>query len=348
MVKPRHILVIRLSAMGDVAMVVPVLRAAGRSYPELKFTMLTKKFFAPLFHGLDNVEVLQAEVKGEHKGLPGLKKLAGEVSSKKVDAVADLHNVLRSKILKRFFWFYGIPVKQIDKGRAKKRALTRSGKKIFEPLKSTHQRYGDVLAKLGYPIDFSKAEFRGKRKLSRTVLKLVGNKARKWIGIAPFAQHSSKIYPPDLMREVLSRLSNSQNIDVFLFGGGEGEGQLMSQWEKEFRNVKNVSGKLTFGEELDLISNLDAMISMDSGNGHLAANFGIPVITLWGLTHPHTGFVPFGQSLSNSLLPDLVKYPKIPTSIYGTKIPAGYENVMRTISPESVVEKVRNVTLISD
>lgn len=344
----RHILVIRLSAMGDVAMVVPVLRTAVRTYPDLKFTVLTRRFFAPIFQDLDNVEVFEADLKGEHRGLPGLKKLAGEIRNRKIDSVADLHNVLRSNILKRFFRFYGIPVKQINKGRAEKQALTRSRNKVFKPLKTTHQRYADVFTKLGYPVDLSSFEYPGKRKLSPVILKLVGNKPKKWLGIAPFAQHVSKTYPSDLMKEVLNKLSDIKDIEVFLFGGGEGENQLMSEWEKNYENVKSVAGRLAFDEELDLISNLDAMISMDSGNGHLAANYGIPVITLWGLTHPHTGFGPFGQPLSNSLLPDLDEYPMIPTSIYGTKIPAGYENVLRTIPPERVVEKVREVILISN
>lgn len=348
MEEPRHILVIRLSAMGDVAMIVPVLTALGRTYPEVKITVLTRTFFAPIFQELDNVEVFGADIKGEHKGLPGLKKLEGELRSRGIDAVADLHNVLRSNILKKFFQFYGIPVKQIDKGRADRQALTRSRKKVFAPLKSTHQRYADVFSKLGYPLDLKTFQFPGKRKLSPAIVEVVGNKPKKWVGIAPFAQHSSKIYPSDLMQEVLKKLSTIETIEVFLFGGGGSEHQMMYQWEQKFGNIKNISGHFTFEEELDLISNLDAMISMDSGNGHLAANYGIPVITLWGLTHPYTGFMPFGQPSSNSLLPDLEQYPLIPTSVYGTRIPPGYESAMRTIPPEKVVQKVREVTLISE
>ena len=79
---------------------------------------------------------------------------------------------------------------------------------------------------------------------------------------------------------------------------------------------------------------------MDSGNGHLAAMYGVKVISLWGHTHPFAGFVPFNQPLSNSLVPDLQQFPFLPTSVYGNKKVAGYENVMRTIQPEVVVEKV--------
>ena len=343
MKKPSHILVIRLSALGDVAMTVPVLRKVSETYPHLRFTLLTRKFFAPLFEELPNVEVYEADVKGRHKGLAGLRRLSGELRAKNIDAVADLHNVLRSAVLKKFFQLYGIPVKQIDKGRPEKKALTRKEKKDFRQLKSTHQRYADVFAALGYPIELSGQTFPPKMILTPAVRQIAGTAPKKWLGIAPFAQHLSKMYPQDLMKEVLKMLGRYQNLQIFLFGAGESESTVLHQWEQDFTNVVSMAGKVSFREELALISNLDAMLSMDSGNGHLAANFGIPVITLWGLTHPYTGFSPFNQPASNSLLPDLEKYPQIPTSIYGNKIPDGYYDVMRTIPSERVVEKIEEV-----
>lgn len=343
MARPAHILVIRLSAMGDVAMTVPVIKRVTEEYPEVKITILTRRFFAPLFNDLKNVEIYEADVHGRHKGVAGLKTLARELQNLGIDAVADLHNVLRSNILKVFFQLAGIPVKQVDKGRREKKALTRRNQKVFKRLKTTHQRYAEVFAGLGFPINISSVEFLHKRKLSENVKNLVGQEPKKWLGIAPFAQHPSKAYPEDLMKDVLRELEKESNLKVFLFGGGARETQILTDWEKEFQNAVNVAGKISFDEELSLISQLDAMVSMDSGNGHLAANFGVPVITLWGLTHPYTGFGPFMQPDSYSILPDLKKFPAIPTSVYGKEIPEGYEEVMRTISSESVVEKIREV-----
>lgn len=96
-------------------------------------------------------------------------------------------------------------------------------------------------------------------------------------------------------------------------------------------------------EELSLISNLDLMVSMDSANGHLAAMFGIPVLTLWGITHPFAGFIPFHQPMENQLLSDRAKYPLIPTSVYGNKCPQGYENAIQTIAPMTIVERIRQL-----
>ena len=92
------------------------------------------------------------------------------------------------------------------------------------------------------------------------------------------------------------------------------------------------------GEEIQLISLLNLMISMDSANGHLASNYNVPVITLWGSTHPCLGFTPFGQPKEHSILSNRNRFPFIPTSVYGNKKVKGYEDVMRTIDPKLVID----------
>ena len=132
----KHILVIRLSAMGDVAMVVPILRALTTQHKNIQVTVLTRKFFEPFFRSLPNVSILEADVKNTHKGIFGLYKLSKSIRKTGITQVADLHNVLRSNVLKTFL--IDKPFFQIDKGRKEKKQLT-SGQ-IFKQLKTTHQR----------------------------------------------------------------------------------------------------------------------------------------------------------------------------------------------------------------
>lgn len=339
----KHILVIRFSALGDVAMMVPVISVLTQTYPELIVTVLTRSFFEPLFSHIPNVRVYEADVKGVHSGVLGLAGLARELRDEEVDVVADLHDVIRSNILRSVFYLYGIPFIQIDKGRSEKKALTRSENKDFKPLKSTHQRYADVFAELGYPLDLSQYRPPERRALLPKVYDIVGRDRQKWLGIAPFAQHDSKMYPLDLMERVISELNAEGKVRMIFFGAGEKEKAQLEKWEKQFENAVSVVGKLSFAEELTLISNLDAMLSMDSGNAHLAAIYEVPVISIWGVTHPYTGFKAFNQPLENCLLPDLEKYPKIPTSVYGNKVPEGYEEVMRSIPPQMVLLKIREI-----
>jgi ADP-heptose:LPS heptosyltransferase len=145
------------------------------------------------------------------------------------------------------------------------------------------------------------------------------------------------------MQKVIDALASHKNSTIFLFGGGQKEKEQLQSLVGNKTNVLNMAGKIPFQEELNLISNLDVMLSMDSGNGHIAAMLGIPVATLWGATHPFAGFLPFNQTLDNALVSDRNQYPNLPTSVYGNKKVAGYENAMRTILPEQVVARIEEV-----
>lgn len=343
----------RLSAMGDVAMTVPVLRAFVAQHSEIKVTVISRPFFKPLFEGIPNVSFFEFDEKQRHKGFFGLLRLFQDLKALNIDAFADLHNVLRSKVVRTLFALSGKKTAQVDKARAEKAALTRAENKIFQPLTTIFERHAKVFQELGFTINLSSrivgTTFPEKAVLSNDILKtLVENEkipdfSGIRIGIAPFAQYDSKVYPLDLMQEVIHQLAENSNYKILLFGGGKKEIELLDSLSKDKENVIVVAGKLKFEQELQLISNLDVMLSMDSGNAHIAAMLGVKVITLWGATHPFTGFLPFNQPLENALVSDRNLFPKLPTSVYGNKKVEGYEDAMRTISLQSVVEKINSV-----
>ncbi|MGH1384918.1 glycosyltransferase family 9 protein [Kordia sp.] len=338
----KHILVIRLSAMGDVAMTVPVIKAMLRTHPNVKITVVSRAFLKPIFQNIPNVSFYTADVKGKHKGVLGLFKLYKELKKLNIDFVADLHNVLRSKILGTYFKLGGYKICKIDKGRAAKKALTKTEGKIFKQLKTTHERYADVFRKLGYNVDLTNEDVLARLKTTKKIDLFIGETNKKLIGIAPFAAFDGKSYPIAQMQAVIEKLSEIKHYKIILFGGPADKKQLIN-WESKYDNVVNAAGLFSFEEELNLISNLDVMLSMDSGNAHLAAMFGKKVVTIWGVTHPYAGFYPFGQSPKNALLADREQYPLLPTSIYGNKYPEGYENVMQTITPQAVFDKIVEV-----
>ena len=337
MPKPKHILVIRLSAMGDVAIAVPVLRAFSKQYPDIKLTVLTRAFFKPFFRDLKNVTVYEADLKGRHKGVLGLYKLSKELKALNVSQVADLHNVLRTNILK--FFFFGKTFKQIDKGRSDKKALVEG--KVFEQLKTTHERYADVFRGLGYSLSLENPDFPKQSNLSQNIQDVLGSDNKNWIGIAPFAQYESKMYPLDLLERVIASLSKKHKI--ILFGGGKKEIKVLNGFQNKYSNVVNLAGKLNLSQELDVISNLDVMLAMDSGNAHIAAMLGIKVITVWNVTHPYAGFMPYNQPKDYAITANRKQFPLIPTSIYGNKYPINYKEAARTIAPETIVSKIETI-----
>ena len=333
----------RLSAMGDVAMTVPVLSAFVKQYPEVKITVISRPFFKPFFDGIPNLNFFAFDEKERHKGFSGLLRLFNDVKKFKIDAFADLHNVLRSKIVSLLFALSGKKRATVDKGREGKKELTRAENKVFRQLPTMFERHAKVFEELGFPLDLSNPEFPEKAILSSEILEIIGDNNQNLIGIAPFAQYDSKVYPQDLMQEVIAKLAANKEYKILLFGGGKKEIEILDSLSQPFENVINMAGKIKFQQELQLISNLDVMLSMDSGNAHIAAMLGVKVVTLWGATHPYAGFLPFNQTMENALTSDRNQYPQLPTSVYGNKIVEGYEGAMRTILPQEIVNRIESV-----
>src|SRR5690606_33493850 len=340
----KHVSIIRLSAIGDVAMTVPVIRALLQQHSDIKVTVVSRPFFKPFFDGMDRVDFFDVDLKKRHKGFFGIYRLYQDLKKLKIDYVADFHNVLRSKILRTFFKSNGTKTAFTDKGRKEKKELTRLEKKVLKPIKSMINRHADTLAQLGFKVDLSKINFPEKSVLPDEILTITNEKSDdNWIGIAPFAQYQTKVYPLGLMKETIKLLAENPKNKLFLFGGGEEEVLKLNTLQQNFSNVTVIAGKLKFTQELSLIQHLNVMLSMDSGNGHIAAMYGVSVVTLWGQTHPYAGFVPFNQPLENSLIPDLDKYPFLPTSVYGNKIIEGYGDAMRSIQPQQIVNKINEL-----
>lgn len=340
MTRQAHILVIRLSALGDVAMLVPVIRVFQQTYPSVQLSLLSRAKMEPIFTVFKDINFLVFDPEKDN-GVKGLWSLFQNLRKENSTAIADMHYVLRSRLLGLFFKGFGYKVKSINKNRRDKRALTRPINKKFSPIAAVHYAYADVFRQLGYPIDLSKHIFPDlPLKKGIFVLEGIALDNNKWIGIAPFAAHPGKCYPLDLMQKVVAYLQ--QDHKVLLFGGGAKEEAQMSRWEAAYKNVYSVV-KQPLAIQLKLMPYLDVMLAMDSANGHLAANFGLPVVTLWGMTHPFLGFKPFRQPNENQLVLNREQYPKIPTSVFGNKIPEGYENAFRSLQPKTVIEKVLEV-----
>lgn len=329
--------------MGDVAMTVPVIRALVHQHKNVRVTVVSRPFFKPFFKGIDRVDFFAVDVKKRHKGFWGLIRLYQDLKKMQVDYFADFHNVLRSQVVRTLFKLNGTKVAALDKGRAAKKELTNLKNKVFKPVPAMSENHCTTLRKLGFEVDLTNPVFPPVPELAPEIKQYAGEKDNLWIGIAPFAQYKTKVYPLDLMQKVVDTLAERGKSTLFLFGGGEQEIALLNQLKRDNDNVIVIAGKVKFEVELNLIQQLDVMLSMDSGNAHMAAMYGKKVITLWGATHPYAGFVPFNQPLDYCITADRTKFPLLPTSVYGNKNVEGYEDAMRTIEPQAVRDKILEV-----
>ena len=345
--KKDHILVIRFSALGDVAMVVPVVYSLAKQHPDIRITMLSKTAFRPLFENLaPNIGFMGADLKREYKGLRGLNALYRRLTAKQFTAIADLHSVLRSEFLRLRFNMSRCRVEHINKHRKGRRKLTSNNNKQLTQQPTPFQNYVEVFERLGYSINiqFTSIFPSGRGDLSLLPANMNAKNADElWIGIAPFAAHEGKIYPTPLMHEVIRQLTQQHpNARIFLFGRGEKEDQHFTEWCKEFPTCVFVSQHLeSMSQELILMSHLDVMLSMDSANMHLASLTGIPVVSIWGATHPFAGFMGWNQTKDNAVQADLDCRP---CSIFGQKpCKRGDYACMNMIKPETVVEKINTL-----
>lgn len=340
-----RILVIRFSALGDVAMSVPVVQSVAERYPMHEFIVLGSRLHAPLFERLPKNVCFKGVNLKEYAGLTGLFRLFREVQEYSIDAVADLHDVLRSKVLRFFFRCKGIPVAHVDKERSARRGLVRKDSKVLHPLKTSQERYADVFAQLHCPVNTNFYSIFGSKlpELPAEVQTVAGrHEGSVWIGVAPFARHQGKIYPLVSMERVLELLGREKDVKVFLFGFGQSEYDWCLHCEQRFPYVTSLVGKFDLRRELLLMSHLDVMVTMDSANMHLAALVHVPTVSIWGATHPYAGFLGFQTDDSQQ-----VQMPMEcrPCSIFGNK-PCwkGTCACMNDISPDRIVSVLQKWT----
>jgi ADP-heptose:LPS heptosyltransferase len=334
----KNILLIRFSALGDVAMLAPVVREVARENGDAEFTVLSRPMCEPLFENIgENVHFIGRDVKKDYNGLKGLYRLFRELDQMHFDCVCDMHDVLRTKVLRKFFRLHGYKVYKINKHRELRKVITAEGdKKKLIQLPTAFENYQSVLKECG---------LNDNSNLNHNEMRISRNAelSTKKVGIAPFAAHQGKIYPLERMEEVVRMiLCNDIAKNIILFGGGGEERAKMQEWADKYPNVHLASEYCkNLREELQLMKSLDVMLTMDSANMHLASLVGTRVVSIWGATHPYAGFLGWGQSMDDSIQRNDLKCR--PCSIYGNKPCLRGDMACMDIAPEIISCKVQDL-----
>jgi ADP-heptose:LPS heptosyltransferase len=339
-----RLLVIRTSAMGDVAFTTPVIKGMRKQYPDAELVILTRPAFKSFFYESEGLKLFLPDLKGRHKGITGIIRLFTDLQKYgDFDHVIDLHNVLRSRILGFLFRIKGVPVTVIDKGRREKKEVIKGRNK--EQLKHSVIRYCDTFSAAGFPVDPAEGPWiiPSAESLSKVDEMLAGSVIN--IGVAPCARHDLKMWPEDHMIKLLWMIAEKNEVNFWLFGGKEDFAQLQS-FQEMVKNSINTAGKMTLEEELALMSRLDFMIAMDSSNMHMAALVGTKVISIWGGTDPLTGFGAWQQPEEYSVRIPAEELTCRPCTVFGKgKCRRGDFACMMWLTPEKVYEKIVNLKM---
>lgn len=320
--------------MGDVAMLPHALRALKGAYPDLKVTVMTRSLFIPFFEGLD-VDFLCIDPVRDYKGPSGLWKLAERAREMGVDALADVHDVLRSKLFRNAVRLKGMRTAHIDKGHFAKWMRLGSNTPFAAPLRHTVLRYCDTFRRLGFVFDDPLPPVKRERPNP------MGKKEGVWIGVAPFSAQRGKIYPLPLMRRVIAALSERYER-IYIHSGGGDELDFAREMERAHPNVEALFGRVKLSGEIDLIAHLDCVVTMDSLVMHLASLTATPAVSVWGATHPSLGFLGYGSDPAGIVQQD--DLPCRPCSVYGKK-PCKYGDYrcLSEITPERIVACVERM-----
>jgi len=328
-------------------MVVPVVWSLAQQYPDVRITVLSRAFARPLFENLaPNIGFMEADVKREYRGIKGLNRLYRRLTAKQFTAIADLHNVLRSEFLRLRFNMGRYRVAHISKHRMGRHRLVKRNNKQLTQQPTSFENYIQVFQRLGYTFT---ANFKsifppegGNLTLLPPSLAFLSSDTVPLIGIAPFAAHKGKVYPPELMEQVITMFTSQHpEVRILLFGRGEQEEHWFTKWCEQWKQCIFVNRNVeSMYQELILMSHLKVMLSMDSANMHLASLTGVPVVSVWGATHPYAGFMGWGQSEANAIQTELDCRP---CSIFGQKAcRRGDYACMHMIKPTTIVEKINS------
>jgi ADP-heptose:LPS heptosyltransferase len=344
----QKILVVRFSALGDVALLVPVIKSFVHTYRDVEVTVVTRPKFAPFFYDIERVVSFPADVDYTYTGIFGMRELFRTLIRKgDYEVVIDFHDHIRTIILRTLFKVFGTPVVVFDKGRVEKNLFARRTNKVDAPLMHTVTRYQRAFEKAGYPFRLQEPPyFTLNESLRAAAADFLGAKNlvknEKWIGIAPFALHATKVYPLENYKAIIEDVKSKIPVKFFLFGGGPREVKFFESLQAQFPDHCVVAaGQLKIRQEIALMQHLDLMLCVDSGNMHLASLSGIPVLSIWGGTHPDIGFHPFKRGPESIMQISRDELPCRPCSVYGreTCYVGGFPCLTR-ITPEAVSQRI--------
>jgi len=347
-----NLLVIRFSAMGDVALLTPALIAVVAKYPSVQVTLITRGNYAPFFFNIPNVHVIGVNLK-KYRGLFGLWRLYKEIDKLgPFQKIIDLHGSLRSRILTWIYKWKKVPSFRINKGRKEKQAQIRKKNKILKPLEHTVERYLKVFEKAGLPAPLRKGPWINvdpdSKIYASEYFKSLGifKKDTLWIGFAPFAGHALKEWPMYKSKNLVKLIVREFNARLFLFGSNDEKSKL-EEIRQGLENCHIVSGGiLGIRGELGIMDRMDIVIGMDSSNVHVAALLKKPVIGIYGTTHPYSGFGPFGQEETGVIQVDL---PCRPCSIYGNTTCYRKDFAcMELIDPADVIKRMKKILNLNE
>ncbi|MBR6520613.1 MAG: glycosyltransferase family 9 protein [Paludibacteraceae bacterium] len=337
-----RVLITCFSSISNVAAIVPQLYGLVNDYPEHEFIVLSRSFLNPLFNKLPRVTFVGADIRGKHRTIVGVYQLFKQLKAMKPDVVLDMQRSWRTKLIARLFTLFGTKTLQISFTRKEQKHLIKRGANKYHQIPTIFDRQARLYAKIKLKVndDFHKLYEPSIEQITK-IKELYGERNGHWIGIAPFSIARGKTLPLRKMKNIIAHFDKQPNTKIFLFGAGEMENELLSDWQSLYNNVYAVHTSLKLDDELVLMNCLDVMLCMDSANMHLASLMAVPVVSVWGATHPYSGFLGWKQSMDNCVGVDFSCRPC--TAHSDKKCKYGDYRCLESLHSSKIIEVIEKV-----
>ncbi len=328
-----NILAVRFSSIGDVLLTTPLLRAVRQRHPEARITVLTKRAYAPLLDDNPHLSTVIAFTPGRP-----LRELAAELRAAGYTHLLDLHDSLRSRVLRALV---PGPWRGYPKHRAA-RALLIHGKRDRYPVhRPVAERYFAAARGLdvrpdGDPPDF----FLGRQSVSEGegwLAQAALGMSRPLVAVAPGAAHATKRWPAEHWRHLVDRVIG-MDMDVVVVGGADDVAVAAEVAAGRGERSRSAAGLFGLQATGAILRRARALVSGDTGVMHMATGVGTPVVALFGPTVEAFGFFPYARR-AEVLQLDL---PCRPCSSHGgPTCPLGHHHCLTRLDPDTVYAAVR-------
>ncbi len=333
-----RVLVVRFSSLGDLVLTSSPIKSLQQAYPQAQIFLLTKNKYQEIAAGFPFVsQIISFDSEAKHKGIAGFFNLIKELKSFKFDIIVDLHSNWRSFLVRRFL---AAPRKVKYHKKSWARFLMVHLKSLKIKPQHTLELYQSALRKLGIPSSILPPELDLKPEDSNWGISYL--KERKvfqgdyLVGLSPGAKWETKRWDKEKFAETGQILAEKLNAKIIIFGD-ENEEELVNQIAQSLKEKNPITAvSLKLNQLVALIDRCKIIVSNDSGLMHIATARKVPVVAIYGPTHPKLGFTPFGEK-SIALSADVKCSP---CSLHG-QTPCYQKSrfCMDFISPQKVVEE---------
>lgn len=296
MKKVKKVLILRFSSIGDIVLTTPVIRAIKLQLSEVEVHYATKKAFVNMLENNPYVDKV-------HQFEDNLNDLVDSLKAEKFDYIVDLHNNLRTKIIKLRL---SLPSKTFDKLNWEKWLMVNM--KVNKlPNQHIVDRYMEAAAELGVKKDQFGLDYFIPEKDEVEQEWLPESHQKEYVAYVIGAQHNTKKLPFNRMVELCDKI----NKPIILVGGPDDKemGEKVEQFFEQTENsapyeeklmemgkktkIFNACGKFNLNQSASIVKNASYVFTHDTGLMHIAAAFKKNIFCIWGNTIPMFGMYPY-------------------------------------------------------